>query len=549
VTPRLVALVLLAGVALRTWQFAANPSLWIDEVAIARQVLDRAWTTLLAAPLDYGQTAPPGFLFGIKAATWIFGPTDRAFRVYPFIASLASLFAFAYLARRLLSGAGALVALVLFACALPLIYFTTQTKQYSSDVLASIALMACTYELHTVPTSRHRRVLVGLGCIVPWFSQPGVIVAVALSAASPLMRPPTQSWSMYRARVAPVVAAWAVSAFAALLLALANTTAETRDYLERFWATGFMPSTFAEVIERRWPWEHLRAFIGSGSPAGGRLAVLAYPMPAAYFALAIAGVWSIWRRQRWVAPLVVAPVILTLAAAVARQYPFSDRVILFLLPPFLIAIGGVIDELRRYAANGLAVPLVSLAVLTPAASAIARWPPPYHTEPIKRVLERVESQRRGGDLAYVFYGAVPTVDMYVDQLGIDPKAYYAGGCHRGNTRIYLQELDAFRGRQRIWFVITHALRTLREREDMLRYLDAIGTRRSALFVASRRGPIPGTAAEAFLYDLSDTAHLQRAAARSFPLIGPDKRAENIRCEGPVSIPAARLNRIRPDVSR
>ena len=53
-------------------------------------------------------------------------------------------------------------------------------------------------------------------------------------------------------------------------------------------------------------------------------------------------------------------------------------------------------------------------------------PPPYHTEPIKRVLTTLESQRRDGDSVYVFYGAVPAVDVYVDQLGLDRAVYYAG---------------------------------------------------------------------------------------------------------------------------
>ncbi|HXU32187.1 MAG TPA: hypothetical protein VN851_16580 [Thermoanaerobaculia bacterium] len=56
-------LAILLGVALRLWQYLANPSLWVDEAALARNVLDRSVPGLFGA-LDYGQIAPPGFLLG-----------------------------------------------------------------------------------------------------------------------------------------------------------------------------------------------------------------------------------------------------------------------------------------------------------------------------------------------------------------------------------------------------------------------------------------------------------------------------------------------------
>ena len=125
----IIAFVLIAGAALRISQFVANPSLWFDEIAVARNVFDRPLGALLFEPLDYGQTAPPGFLLAEKTATLLLGRTDWGLRLFPFLASLASLFVFAHLAGRLLSAAGAVVSITLFAFAFPLIYFVTQTKQ------------------------------------------------------------------------------------------------------------------------------------------------------------------------------------------------------------------------------------------------------------------------------------------------------------------------------------------------------------------------------------------------------------------------------------
>ena len=435
----MIAFVLIAGAALRISQFVANPSLWFDEIAVARNVFDRPLGALLFEPLDYGQTAPPGFLLAEKAATLLLGRTDWGLRLFPFLASLASLFVFAHLARRLLSAAGAVVSITLFAFAFPLIYFVTQTKRSSSDVLASVGLMVCAYHLRTATSASQRLLLASLGAALPWFSQAGTLVAIAMCAVSLVMRPSGEQWNSYRRRVGPVVAAWAVSSLGAMVFAVSMMTPETRTYLQRFWATGFLPVTFAAAMKTWWPWDQVRAFIGTGGAGGGRISVLAYPMPAVYFGIACGGLYAIWRRDRAIAWLIASPPLLTLTAAVARQYPFSDRLIVFLLPCFLLAIGGFVEWFRRLSASRLAVTAVSVAMLAPAVYGTARTPPPYHTEPIKRVLATLESQRLEGDSVYVFYGAVPAVDIYVDQLGLDRAAYYAGGCHRGDNRRYLQE--------------------------------------------------------------------------------------------------------------
>jgi len=107
----------------------------------------------------------------------------------------------------------------------------------------------------------------------------------------------------------------------------------------------------------------------------------------------------------------------------------------------------------------------------------------------------------------------------------------------------LQELDTFRGHERLWFVLTHALPQFREREDMLRYLDAIGRRQNTFSVPTERGPVAETPAEAFLYDLSDPVRLQWAPVDSFSLDGPNPQARRGCAEGPATVSALQLTRV------
>ncbi|HEX9605883.1 MAG TPA: hypothetical protein VF962_01510, partial [Gemmatimonadaceae bacterium] len=90
----------LAGAVLRLWQYAGGASLWVDELAIARNLIDRPIQSLLTEPLAPVQVAPRGFLLLEKIIVNVCGPNDFAMRLLPLLASLASLVVFARLVLR-----------------------------------------------------------------------------------------------------------------------------------------------------------------------------------------------------------------------------------------------------------------------------------------------------------------------------------------------------------------------------------------------------------------------------------------------------------------
>src|SRR5262249_39071877 len=110
---------LMAGVVLRFWQYIANPSIWVDEAAVARNVLDRSISGLLT-PLDYGQVAPAGFLLSVKASSELFGASEYALRLTPFVFGIIGVGLFFVVAQSLLSRVGTFVATAMFSTAIPL---------------------------------------------------------------------------------------------------------------------------------------------------------------------------------------------------------------------------------------------------------------------------------------------------------------------------------------------------------------------------------------------------------------------------------------------
>lgn len=146
-TRRSLALIaIVIGVAVRLWQYTANPSLWVDEAAIARNVLDRhPWQ--LFGSLDYGQIAPPGFLLSVKfSVTWL-GFSEYALRLVPFVAGIISPALFSIIARSVLRPVGTLIATLLFSIAVPLVFFSSNLKQYSSDVALTLLVIGIALRL------------------------------------------------------------------------------------------------------------------------------------------------------------------------------------------------------------------------------------------------------------------------------------------------------------------------------------------------------------------------------------------------------------------
>jgi hypothetical protein len=524
------------GAGLRVWQYAASTSLWLDEIALVMGILNSDLLDLLTEPLPFDQVAPKGFLLVQKLVVIALGSSDYALRLFPFVCSLIALVAFWRLSGRMLRGIGPLAATLIFATASPFVMFGSVVKQYSTDVCVAVLMWWLAYEVISRPvTAKQAGWAAVIGAVLMWFSQPAVLMAAGLAVPLALwMNPQPTSASRWR-RWVPVLACWGASALVVTAVSFASMNAETRDYLHRYWATGFAPDSLARALEIPWPWLRLQQLFGSGSATQ---AGLAYPLPELYAVLTAAGYGMLWLQHRRTGALLLAPVLVTLVAAVAHQYPFSDRLIVFLVPSFILAIASAIETLYRtigYLSRPLGS-LVAAGLILPAAYPVMSAPPVYRVEDVKTVLADVQALWQPDDTAYVYYGAAAVVTFYAAQYGLSREDYKVGGCHRGDSRRYLEELDTFRGRPRVWIVLTHALPQYREREDILAYLDTIGTRLGAFLVESHAVGRTALPAEAYLYDLSSTQKLAGSSAESFQLTGPSSADPRAQCgEGPHSM--------------
>jgi uncharacterized membrane protein len=135
-------IVVAIGVLFRIIHYLNNRSLWLDEAMLARNILDRSPFGLLR-PLDHAQAAPVLFLLLVDAAAFLFGPTELALRLVPFLASLASLFLCFLIGRIFVDKRFLVILMLFFAFSFPLVYYAQEVKQYSMDVAIALTLVCC----------------------------------------------------------------------------------------------------------------------------------------------------------------------------------------------------------------------------------------------------------------------------------------------------------------------------------------------------------------------------------------------------------------------
>lgn len=505
---RIVVAAILAGIALRVWAYAAGTPLWLDEILLSTNITDLPLPDLLTEPLALDQVAPRGFLLAERAAVLILGPTERALRLFPFLCGLAGLLLFARLAWRVLERTAATIAIVLAAIAVPFLKFGAEVKQYSSDATAASLLMLLAFSLHRTDASAARLVGAGLaGFAVSWFSQTSAMMMAAIGLAF------TMDWLVNRdPRTGRVLVwtmpLWAIAATLALVLGTRSMTPSTRAFMQDFWADGFFPLPFTGLSDLVWFWN-------SGLTVFTDPTLLRYGWPAVYVALAIAGALSLWRHRPFVGLLVFSPVLVVMAAAVAQQYPFLGRLLMFLVPSTLLAIAAGIDLCRRLAAR--IHPVAGMATLAGClwmpVLALAQAPPPYDLERWHEVLAYLQQHRAPGDVIYVWPISRIGVLHYGPQFGIGPGDFVTGECHRDDVRAYLRGVDRYRGTPRLWMLGSNARVFRPARSSVAGYLKAIAHQRDSLVLPS----MTFGAVSLELYDLSDPVKLAGATSDSFPV--------------------------------
>lgn len=511
--PASLAALILLGVVLRLRPYFAGRSLWLDEAMLALNIVQRDFGGLLKT-LDYNQGGPVGFLLLEKLTITLLGNNELTLRLIPLLAGCAALLLFALLLRQMLGKPGTFIAVALFAVSAPLIYYSSEVKQYSSDVFITLLLLwlavknlFTTENAESTEKNKGKASLFSLlstfsvrsvanfsllvtGAIAIWCSHPALFVLTGIGGTF-LLQALVQKDREQLKTTLLMLALWAASFAALYFVSLRGLVANT--FLLDYWREYFMPLP----PWNNWMWfpETWRAIIEF--PVG---LTVWWPFPAA---LMLLGLISLLRHRLPFGLLLALTLLATLAASALGKYPFVGRLILFSAPLFIALLAAGVDEVCRWLQRprGLRI-IVGAAIAvgllyTPFTSAAQNFISPKYPEHIRPALAYLRENRKPGDTIYVYYWAVPAFRYYAPLYGFSETDFVAGNNYETNPPGLLPEADQYKGRQRVWVLFSHVYEKdgYNEKDALLAHLDEIGDRK-------REFIRPGTSVSLYLYDLT-----------------------------------------------
>lgn len=310
-----------------------NASFRYDEINVIVSIIDRTYARL-HPPLDFGQSAPIGWLWLEKAAVDLFGNNEVVLRLPSVLASAGALILTAFLARRLLPPLGALVAFVFVASNYYLAYYAYNAKPYALDMVCSVALVLAGL------AARRQREVDGTGVwvaarrssgtIIFWavatvtsfFSYPAVFATAAIALVLGVermlraggWRPAFRAGLVFTAAAIP----WFVMVGLVYIFAMRATAGS--DFLYDYFADAFPGAG----IKGRLKWLAGALFLFGRRPLSPAAPWLA--------ALIVVGAVVLLIRRRWDAGVLVAPVAMGFVLAGLRIYPMADRLSMYALP-------------------------------------------------------------------------------------------------------------------------------------------------------------------------------------------------------------------------
>jgi hypothetical protein len=330
------------GVILRVWEYLEFRSLYIDEIALLKNLVGRAVFDFHQV-LEQDQMAPPGFLVIERLLVRLPLDVKAAGRLLPLLCGIASMFLMRSAARRYLDRRAVPIAVGLLALGDHLLYYSSEIKQYSCDlVMALIGLLLAAPRPPEETSNQRFKALAIFGLIAPWFSFTAVFVLAGVGLHLIVTEALRKDWRK-AAMTTGICLAWLMS-FAGCFL-LSRSIMSRRDFLWVWWNFAFLPlpprsladaSLLAETIAN--------VFINPGSI----LTPLSLPYTAGLASiLALIGCLSLGRRWPGGLFLVIFPLFLAVAASGLHQYPFHGRLLLSLVPTFLLLLSEGVAAIGR----------------------------------------------------------------------------------------------------------------------------------------------------------------------------------------------------------
>lgn len=226
----------LLGVFSRIFLFAQDFDLMPDEAGLSISIWYASFSDIFAGHLPHNQNAPLGFLLSIKLLAFIFGSSELALRLIPFIAGILLLPLAYKFAIKEFNEKFACVFLFFIVCSDPLLFYSIQFKQYSLEAVIALYLI---YKRENCANWH----FILLACISILFSNSAPMVLAGIYISHITFKP--KMWSYMLPKLL------ALALFSALYYFLWLNQLSSKNYMYSFWEALWFPNlNFIQFIGR-----------------------------------------------------------------------------------------------------------------------------------------------------------------------------------------------------------------------------------------------------------------------------------------------------------
>jgi len=434
-------LVIFVGIFLALYQFIFNRSLWLDEAMLALNIIERGFSEL-TQPLDCNQVAPIGFLFVERVSVLILGNNEYALRIVPLISFLASIPLLYLLAGKLTGNRMiALLSTSIFSITLRLLRYSSEVKQYSSDVLFAVLILYCCLTLKP-NTNRSLLIYAVIGGVALLFSN----IAVIILFVAGIYFLYSEFYTNKNFRIVLPLLFWAI-VFCIYYVLFVHNHPHTERMLN-YWREAFLPlNPFSAGF-------YLFLFRAAKD-------IYSYLLGFSFLwyipsSISIAAVGFMLKRRKYtVLYFCLAPIAVHLFLSGLMLYPFKGRFLLYSTPLIILVFSIGLYELFEFADKRiLALPRFLLII-----PVLAMFYPiylnfPVQIQEIKQSLNYMESNIKRDETIYVYCNSRSAFKYYKDTkvVKID-NPVRLGAFHHEEKHKYDAELLNLKGK--VWLVFSH----------------------------------------------------------------------------------------------
>ena len=396
--PRTLAL--LAGVivlALALRLYGVGTELWLDEILMRTRYIPLDLPQLIST-YD-SQNHQPFYTILARLSYLSSGGTDWSLRIPAVLFGVAGVASIWFFARRVTSGAEAILAALLLAVSYHHVWFSQNARGYTTMMFLAVVSSGLFIRL-CEGRGDSRRLAWTYGVVMALATYTH-LTAAFIAAGHALAMLLTTSWSTGNRRravwptIALVLSATMTVALYALMLpqVVRQITQPTMDGVEVAWTgIGWMTREVIRVLS-------------SGVPGG------IFSVAAALVVLGV-GVVSYWRRSRLATLVMFLPVALTLAAVVASGHNLWPRYFFFASGFLVLAAlrGGfaLVSAVVRWHPERVAIAGASAVALVSLTTVPAAWQP---KQQFRAAYEFIEQERRPDDLVVALDAAAEIYEL------------------------------------------------------------------------------------------------------------------------------------------